>query len=302
MAIVPMREMLKKAEEGKYAVGYFEAWNMDCTLGIIDAAKRTGSPVILGISGNFIDCDERIIPEELSQYGAMLTEIARTTELPISIMLNEAEKMGVLIKGLKCGFNAVMYQKEGEDIMETVEYDKYLVKTAHYCGADVEAEVGELPNFDAATGTRSKGDLTDPEQAKWFVEQTGVDALAVAVGNVHTLEGEKSILDLELIRTLRKTLDVPLVLHGGTGVAVDSMKAGIELGMSKVNYGTILKRVFLNELKRCFDEFDMNAIDIHSIIGRGGEYDILCRGREAVAQVVEEYMKIMGCDGKAKNW
>lgn len=302
MALVTMRDLLTKAGDGHYAVGYFESWNLESTLAVMDAAERLKSPVIIGISGAFLADDNRIIEENIYHYGALLTEIARTTTLPVSLLVNESHKLPLLVQGLKAGFNAVMYQDSRVSFEDTVSITKYLTKTAHFVGADVEAEVGELPNVDVAKNEVSEGALTDPDQARRFVDETDVDALAVAVGNVHTLEGEKSVLKLDLIRELRKVIPVPLVLHGGTGIAEDSMKQAIELGMCKVNVGTVLKRVYLDEIKQYYNTHDLSSIDIHDIIGKGGRHDVFSQAREAVAAKVMELIKLFGSDGKAVNW
>ena len=182
---------------------------------------------------------------------------------------------------------------------EFIEINKYLVRTAHYFGADVEAELGELPNADIATNTISRGQKTDPDEAAYFVEATGIDALAVSVGNVHLLENKKSDLDFDLIKRLRKKIKVPLVLHGGTGISPENLKEAIKLGMCKVNVGTVMKRGYLRSVQAYLDSHDVNNMDPHDVIGRGGELDMLSLAREAVTEEVVRFIKIFGCENKA---
>jgi fructose/tagatose bisphosphate aldolase len=182
---------------------------------------------------------------------------------------------------------------------EFIDINKYLVKEAHKLDVLVEAEVGQLPDSDIATDTISSGRMTDPDEAAYFVEETGVDALAVAVGNVHLLEGKKATLDFDLIKTLRKKVDVPLVLHGGTGISDESFKMAIELGMCKVNVGTILKRSYLNYIRSYLKVNDINKMDPHNVIGRGGDADMLCGARQAVCEEIVRFIKVFGSENKA---
>jgi ketose-bisphosphate aldolase len=300
MALVKMRSLMNHALENKYAVGYFEAWNMESILAVVDAAEKTNSPMIIGFGGQFIGSKKRKIKENIYHYGNLGKAIAENTKIPVSLLLNEAHEIPLLINGLMAGFNAIMYEAHDVPMNEIIEINKYLVKTAHYCGAEVEAEVGELPNSDITTNTLTEGKKTDPDEAAFFVEQTGIDALAVAVGNVHLLENKKSDLDFELIKALRKKIKIPLVLHGGTGISPENLKEAIKLGMCKVNVGTMLKRIFIQNIQSYLKNHDVDRMDPHDIIGRGGEKDMLCEAREAITEEIIKYIKIFGSENKAK--
>ena len=300
MTLVSMKSLMNHALTNKYAVGYFEAWNMDSILAVIDAAEKTKSPIIIGFGGQFIGSRKRIIKENIYHYGALGKSIAENTKVPVALLLNEANEISMLINGLKAGFNAIMYEDHNIPLKEFIEINKYLVKTAHYCGADVEAEIGELPNADISTETLSKGKMTDPDEAVYFVEETGIDALAVAVGNVHLLESKKADLDFELIRTLKKKIKVPLVLHGGTGISPENLKEAIKLGMCKVNVGTVLKRGYLKSIQSYFNDYDIDKMDPHDVIGRGGKSDMLTGAREAITEEVVKFIRIIGCENKAQ--
>jgi ketose-bisphosphate aldolase len=300
MALVSMKRLMNHALDNKYAVGYFESWNMDSILAVIDAAEKTNSPIIIGFGGQFIGSKKRVIKENIYHYGALGKSIAENTKVPVALLLNEAHEIPMLINGLKAGFNAIMYENHDIPMREFIEINKYLAKTAHYCGAVVEAEIGELPNADISTNTISSGKMTDPDEAARFVEETGIDALAVAVGNVHLLENKKSDLDFDLIRVLRSNIKVPLVLHGGTGISPENLKEAIRLGMCKVNVGTVLKRGYLKSIQSYLNDHDVNKMDPHDIIGRGGESDMLTGAREAITNEVIKFIKIFGCGNKAK--
>lgn len=299
MALVSMNSLMQEAQAGRYAVGYFEAWNMESILAVVDAAQKTHSPVIIGFGGQFIGSKKRTITENIYHYGQLGKAIAETVNIPVALLLNEAHEVDMLLQGMESGFNAIMF--EGHDIpMEKfIQINQKLVKVARNRGVCVEAELGKLPDADIANNSISDGKKTDPDEAAFFVKQTGVDALAVSVGNVHLLETGKAAIDFALIKELRKKVDVPLVLHGGTGVAEDELKEAVALGMCKVNVGTSLKRAYLNSIQEYLDNNNVSKMDPHNVIGRGGNMDMLCAAREAVAKEVERFIKMIGSENKA---
>lgn len=291
---------MRHALANKYAVGYFEAWNMESILAVMDAAEQTNSPVVIGFGGQFLGSKKRKVKENIYHYGDLGKAIAQHSKVPVALLLNEAHEVSLLMDGLKSGFNAIMIEGNGMPIHESIEINKYLVRTAHYFGADVEAEVGKLPDSDISDGTINGGEKTNVDEAIYFVKETAVDALAVAVGNVHLLENKKAELDFELITTLRKKISVPLVLHGGTGIAFEDLKEAIRLGMCKVNVGTALKRAYLDYIQSYLSDHHVEKMDPHNVIGRGGEEDMLCGAREAIMDVILDFMKVLGCENKAK--
>ena len=297
-----MKELLLHAQQNKYAAGYFEAFNMDCLLAVLDAAEKTNSPVIIGFGGQFISSPKRKYKENIYHYGALAVEAAKRSKVPAAVLLNEADMEEMVYQGMNAGFRAVMYQKEGDTFEDMLRITKEICRVAHMLGFDVESEVGQLPCADIATGKQSAGAKTDLEQAKYFVQETGVDALAVAIGNVHLLEDQKAPLDFELLKTLRKQIPVPLVLHGGTGISAADMKKAIELGISKVNVGTVMKRAYINAVSNFISDHDLSNTDPHITIGWGGEDDMISVGREAVMQKVVEFMEMFGSTGKAAQF
>lgn len=302
MPLVTMRSLMNHALANQYAVGYFEAWNMESLLAVIDAAEQTNSPAIIGFGGQFLGSKKREVKENIFHYGSLGQSIANHSKVPVALLLNEAQEVSMLLAGLKSGFNAIMLEGNGMPPKDFIEINKYLVKTAHYFGADVEAEVGKLPDSDIATNTITGGKKTDVEEAISFVRETGIDALAVAVGNVHLLENKKATLDFELLRTLRNKIPVPLVLHGGTGIAFEDLQEAIRLGVCKVNFGTGLKRAYLDYITCYLLEHDVSHMDPHNVIGRGGEEDILCGARKAVTETILKFMNVLRCENKAHNY
>lgn len=298
MPLVPLTRVLQHALKNNYAVGYFESWNLESLLAVKDAAERTGSPVIIGFNGKFLGNKNRRVRENVYHYGSLGRAVAERASVPMAFILNEADNVSLLIAGLKAGFNAVMHDHEGCSLEESIEINRYLVREAHAMGAEVEAEIGELPSVDITSNTVSRGSKTDPAQAACFIDQTGVDALAIAVGNVHMLEGRKSKLDFSLIKKLKEKIRVPLVLHGGTGIDAPELKEAIRAGICKINIGTVLRRTFINSLKRYFAEHEVDRLDPNEVTSDGGELDMLMQARAEITQEVIKFIKIFGSENK----
>lgn len=297
--LISMKKLLLQAQKNRFAVGYFEAFNMDCMEAVLNAAEKTDSPVIIGFGGQFIGSPKRNYKEDIYLYGKLAKEAAKRSKVPVAVILNEANEEKMIYQGMNAGFNTVMYQKEGEAFEDTVRITKEICRAAHFMGIDVESEVGELSCADISTGTQSPGRDTDVEQAKYFVEETGIDALAVAIGNIHLLEDAKAQLNYGLLETLRKEIPVPLVLHGGTGVSAEDMKKAIHMGISKVNVGTVLKRAYIDAVSGFIASRELEKIDPHITMGWGGEDDMLSVGRDAVTQKTVEFIDMFGSAGKA---
>jgi ketose-bisphosphate aldolase len=300
--LYPMTELLRDAEKHHYAVGYFEAFNMDALLACLEAAERTKSPIIIGFGGQFLSSPKRKSVEDVYIYGAVAKAAAERSSVPAATLLNEADRIDMLYQGMNAGFGAVMYQKEGEKKEDTLRITQEICKIARYMGVDVESEVGCLPTAGAGTKNIAAGYNTDVGYAKEFVSKTGVDALAVSIGNIHLLESGKASLDFDLLKELRHVIPVPLVLHGGTGVAPDDMKRAILTGISKVNVGTVLKRSYINAIRPFYTEKNLDTADAHATIGWGGENDMLSVGREAITNKILEFIDIFGCAGMAAHY
>jgi fructose/tagatose bisphosphate aldolase len=218
------------------------------------------------------------------------------------LILNEATQVPLLLQGLEAGFNVIMHDHQGCSPEESVVINQDLVRAAHAVGAEVEAEVGELPSHDLGTDRSSGGEKTDPEAAVVFVRRTGVDALAVAAGNVHMLEGRKAGLDLGLIRTLCRRIEVPLVLHGGTGIETAALQEAVRLGIAKINVGTVLRRTFLLALERYFRTHEASRLDPNEGTSTGGGQDLLAGARRAVTEEVLKLMSVFGSSGMASRF
>lgn len=298
MSLDSIHDMMRRAQEERYAIGYFEGWNLESIEGVIDAAEQTRSPIIIGFNGDFMSHDGRRAASRLSVWAAMAKAAAESSAVPCGLVFNECSKIAWLEEAIDRGFNLVLPVDESWSPDEYVRRLKELVSYAHQRNAAVEAELGELPC--AASGSvDGNGALTDPVTAGRFVRETGVDLLSVSVGNVHIqVNGERSQkLDLERLRAIRDHVPVPLVLHGGTGIAEQSLKDAIQLGVAKINYGTYLKQRYLAAVRKALSRDLSNP---HELLGLGGEPDVMVIGRLAVRDAVLERIESLGCCGKAK--
>lgn len=280
-----MNDVLYDAKKGKYAVGLFNAVNLELARGIIAAAEQTGSPVIMGTA-------EVLFPygplEEVSYY---LLPMAKKAKVPVVIHLDHGLKKETCLKALELGFTSIMYDCSTDSYDENVKKVKEMADIAHSFGATIEGELGHVgDNEGSAEGSSHLADpskfFTDPKMAKDYVQKTGVDALAIAVGNAHGAYKLPPKLDFERIRTIAKTVDVPLVLHGGSGLTDNDFKQAIKEGISKVN---IFTDINVAAVKAEFSRFtDMNK----------GIIDLIPAAVEAIKQESMKKMELFGSVGK----
>jgi fructose-bisphosphate aldolase class II len=193
----------------------------------------------------------------------------------------------------------VMFVDEGMPIDRLTAVTRKLVEFAHACDVAVEGEVGSLGVADQSTGQQHAGHRTDPKIAARFVAETGVDALAVSIGNIHFLEGRKVELDFELLEQLHERVPVPLILHGGTGVDKADFRPSIERGIAKVNVGAGLKRVVIESDRRYLAESDPSRMNPNDVLGRGGRLDMNVRSQAALMDEVIGFIQAFGGENKA---
>lgn len=259
--LVNLNDVLLPAKKNGYGVGLFNAVNLELARGIIKAAEKMGSPVIMGTA-------EVLFPygplEELSYF---LIPMAKKAKVPVVIHLDHGLKEETCMKALELGFSSIMYDCSTEPYEVNVEKVKRMADISHSFGATIEGELGHVgDNEGSHEGDSILEDpakyYTDPAQARDFVERTGVDALAIAVGTAHGAYKLPPKLDFERIRTIAKTIDVPLVLHGGSGLADKDFKMAIQSGISKVNIFTDINTAAIEAILREFRSVDRGVIDM----------------------------------------
>jgi ketose-bisphosphate aldolase len=295
MSLESIAHLMRGCQAGRYAVGYFENWNMESLQGVIDAAERTRSPVIVGFNGEFLCREQRLARERLALYGALGKAAAQSSYVPCGLIFNECPWDPCVLEAIVAGFNLVMPADPRCSYDDYVQRVRRIVRHAHDRHVAVEAELGELA-CGASGQVDHPGRLTDPALAERFVNDTGVDLLAVSVGNVHVhIRGEVD-LDLERLSAIHQRVPIPLVLHGGTGITAHSLHEAIRLGVAKVNYGTYLKQRYLQAIRAALREQPGNP---HELLGMGGPTDVMVAGRLAVRDAVLERIALLGCCDKA---
>ena len=295
MPLASMRKMLAEARSGGYAVCYCESWNLDSLQAVVEAAEEMGSPIIAGFNGGFLGHASRARPERLAYYGSMAAAL-RASPVPLAFILNETDDLAQIREGIEQGFNAVMVESDSLPAQEYARLVEKVVQLAHARGVSVEAQVGRLPH---GSGGRDGGEVTDPKLARLFVAETGVDALGVSFGNVHILTAGKATIDLEVLARIRAEVDVPLVVHGGSGFPPEYAAEVIGLGVAKFNFGTCLKQVYLAAVREKLAQYS-EPMNPHFFLGMGGSEDIFLAAREAVKQQVQELIRTYSLAGRLR--
>jgi len=234
MPLITMKEILDKARTEKYAVGAFEYWSLDSAQAVVEAAEEIGCPAIL--QAGFMECDFTGGVKNLFKLGKMVAEDA---SVPVAIHLDHAEDYDLVMEALDTGFTAVMIDASAKSFEDNVALTKKVADAARPYGASVEAELGKLAgnegNIDVAEEDAAQ---TDPDEAERFVEMTGIDALAIAIGTAHGFYTFKPKLNIERLKKIAAKVNIPLVLHGGSGTPDEMVTEAVENGIAKVNVCT----------------------------------------------------------------
>ena len=287
--LVSAKEMLNKAKAGHYAVGQFNINNLEWTKSILLAAEETRSPVILGVSegaGKYMTGYKTVV----GMVNGMLEEL--NISVPVALHLDHGSYEGCY-KCIEAGFSSIMFDGSHYPIEENVEKTKELVKVAKGKGMSIEAEVGSIGGEE--DGVIGKGECADPEECK-AVADLGVTMLAAGIGNIHGKYPENweglSFDTLDAIQQL--TGDMPLVLHGGTGIPDDMIKKAISLGVAKINVNTECQLAFADATRKYIEA----GKDLE---GKGFDpRKLLAPGAEAIKDMVITKIKLFGSEGKAE--
>ncbi|MDR7869500.1 MAG: class II fructose-1,6-bisphosphate aldolase [Tissierellaceae bacterium] len=278
------KELLLDAQKNNYAVGAFNVNNMEIIQAIIGAAEETNSPAILQASQGGIKYAG-------IEYIANLGKLAgRNAKVPIALHLDHGTDFDQIMLCIRHGFTSVMIDGSKYPLEENIAFTKRVVEIAHAVGVTVEAELGKIGGTeDHITVSEKDATFTDPEEAKRFVEETGVDYLAIAVGTAHGVYKGEPKLDYDRIKAIRQVVDVPLVLHGSSGVPAESLQKAISLGICKINIDTDIRAAFSNAVKD-FVKDNPDEIDPRKILGPA---------TKAMKEVIKEKMHIFGSAGRA---
>ena len=287
--LVSAKEMLQKAKAGHYAIGHFNINNLEWTKSILLAAEETRSPVILGVSegaGKYMTGYKTVV----GMVNGMLEELNIT--VPVALHLDHGSYEGCL-KCIEAGFSSVMFDGSHYPIEENVEKTKELVKICAEKGISLEAEVGAIGGEE--DGVIGMGECADPKECK-MIADLGVDFLASGIGNIHgKYPANWKGLSFETLDAVQQlTGDLPLVLHGGTGIPEDMIKKAISLGVSKINVNTECQLAFADATRKYIEA----GKDLE---GKGFDpRKLLKPGSEAIIAIVKEKMELFGSVGKAE--
>lgn len=286
--IIDIKEILGKAKDGGYAVGAFNTTNLETTQAIMAAAKELKSPVIIQVT------------EKTMKYagGRMIFNIIKNAvefyapEIPVAIHLDHGGSFEIVQRAVEIGWPSVMYDGSRNEYVDNVVVTKKVVDFCHERGVAVQGELGNVPYLSEHKIGAVDWDkyMTDPEQAKDFVEKTGVDTLAVAIGNAHGFFVEREVPDWERLEKIRSLINIPIVLHGASDWEDGKAAKAIALGVNCFNVDTDTRMSFVNSLSMTFNGDNDPGFDVRAILGDA---------REAAKESVMHKMKLFGSAGKA---
>lgn len=277
MALMNTYRMLKQAQDKRYAIGAFNIENMEMAQAVIEAAEEMNAPVILATSTSTL----KYAPPET--FFAMVKSLATKTKIPIALHLDHGDSYELCVRAIKAGFTSVMIDGSAKEFKENVKISKTVKEIGQLFDVSVETELGAI----AGKGN-TKIIFTKPEIAQDFVEKTGTDSLAVAIGTCHGIYRETPKLDYERLSQIKSVVNVPLVLHGASGLSTEQIRECIVRGICKINIATELRIAYTDEISKFLHE-NPEIFDPR-VYGR--------IARTSVKKVVKEKIQILGSDGQ----
>ncbi|MCH5286322.1 MAG: ketose-bisphosphate aldolase [Christensenellaceae bacterium] len=250
MSLANMRDLILRAKEERRAVGAFSVSSIDMILGVVAAAEELNTPVILQVA------ESRLDVSPLRVLGAAMRAAAEQARVPVAVHLDHGVTFGCIRQALDCGFTSVMFDGSRLPLEENIARTREVIAMARPYGAAVEAEIGSVGKTES--GEAAPAVCADPAEGIRFARETGVDALAVAIGNAHGVYVGSPNLRFEVLEEMRRGCDTPFVLHGGTGISDDDFRRAIALGMGKINIATATFIAAYQAAQESSDYFDMS--------------------------------------------
>ncbi|MEW6232554.1 MAG: class II fructose-1,6-bisphosphate aldolase [Chloroflexota bacterium] len=284
MPLVTSKQLLQRALEEHFAIGAFNANNMEMVQAIVETAEEEKSPVILQVSQGAIKY------AGLEYATEMVKVAARLAQVPVVLHLDHGTDFNQNVLCLRAGFTSLMYDGSAKPFEENVAVTRKIVEIAHACGIPVEAELGKVAGTeDHITVSQLDALMTDPDEAKTFIELTGCDSLAVAVGSVHRMLTREARLDFDRISRIRERVNLPLVLHGASGVPDEGVREAVARGVCKINIATELNKAFTRACAQAMQAMP-EEVDPRKFLGKG---------KQAVKEAVREKIRLFGSAGRA---
>lgn len=282
MPLVTSEQMLLDAQRGGYAVGAFNVENMEMVKAVVAAAQELCAPVILQTTPSTVKYGT------LETYGALVAAEAGGAQVPVCLHLDHGDSFALAMQAIHAGYTSVMIDGSGMEFEGNIAVSRQTAMAAKPCGIPVEAELGKVGGKEDDLEAEADNN-TDPQEAKEFVERTGVTSLAIAIGTAHGFYVGTPVLDKERVSKIRRVVDVPLVLHGASGLSDEDVRECVARGICKVNFATELRAAYTDAVKRLLAEhpetFDPKKLGIV--------------GMEAVKALVKNRMEVCGCVRKA---
>ena len=282
--LVTSKELLLKAQEGGYAVGAFNVENMEMVQAVLAAAEELNSPVIMQTTPSTVKY------AGLDYYLANVEAAAKRTKVPVVMHLDHGNSFELAMQAYRTGYTSIMIDGSHESFEDNIVVSKAVADACHPGKVPVEAELGKVGGKEDDLDGGDDNPYTDPQEAKEFVERTGVTSLAVAIGTAHGFYVGTPVLDKERLSEIREVVDIPLVLHGASGLSDEDVMDCVKRGICKVNFATELRAAYSKAVKELLAE-------------KPDTIDPKAYGKTAIAAVKElvmARMKVCGCDGKAE--
>ncbi len=273
--LVSLTEILRLAEEGGFAAGAFNTTNLECVRAVLDTAEKLNIPVIL----SHAQVREGVAP--LDVIGPVMVLSAQRAAVPVCVHLDHCTDLAYMARALELGFTGVMYDGSLLPYDENAENTRRAVSLARKYSAGVEAEIGRLAHQEDGAGNASGPVYTEPELAARFVRDTQIDALAPSFGTSHGIYRKKPILDLDRVALIRKAANLPLVMHGGSGVSPEDYRTAIKNGIRKINYFSYMSNAGAKAVREKLQREDVTYF-----------HDLALTAQKAMSEDAERAMRV----------
>ncbi len=278
---VPFKEILKDAYSNKYAVGAFNCLSLENAMGAIQAAEELRSPIIIQLA------EVQFPYSPMEKMAPVFIESAEKASVPVCVHLDHGQSLETCVRAMKLGFQSIMYDGANLPLEENIRNTKEIVRIARALNVDIEAELGKVGNANSEQDNVSDI-FTNVDESAYFIKETAVDALAIAIGNLHGKYVATPQLNIERLQEINNRNRLPLVLHGGSGTSFEDFKSCIHNGICKINVATAIQIAVTNKLEKYFKTVsNPNYIDM--------KYQMVEASKEAVI----EHMLLFESNGKA---
>lgn len=283
MAMVNMKDLLNHAFNNRYAVGAFEVVNLNFLQAVINAAERSRSPVILNI------VEPHFEYHDVDLLMPAVIRAAKRASVPVAVQMDHCSKLETIQEGMRLGCNSVMFDAASESFTVNVERTREVVALAHACGIPVEGEIGYVTGMEGEEGEPDSSTpvYTPVEEAKAYIEKTGVDFLAVSIGTVHGRIKNKPRLDYSRLARIQEKAKVPFVIHGGTGLTEQQYRKLIDHGVAKINYFTVLAEINTRQIESNLKNKNMSYLQVYADV------------RAKMMDEVQRFMQVLNSAGRA---